>query len=158
MGESVMKRRVFLKKASALGVWGILPVGVSSAKEPDNFKSMQDPSEEQLWRDPNASAEERAIDLLSKMTLDEKISYCGSKIPAIERLGVPYFEWYGESLHGIIAWNCTQFPQNIAMGSTWNPDLMFDVATAISNEARALKNAGEKEVMMFAPTGLPTVR
>ncbi|NHN38397.1 glycoside hydrolase family 3 protein [Pseudomaricurvus alcaniphilus] len=38
------------------------------------------------------------------------------------------------------------------MGSTWNPDLMFDVATAISNEARALKNTGEKEVMMFAPT------
>ncbi|WP_075589837.1 glycoside hydrolase family 3 C-terminal domain-containing protein [Labilibacter marinus] len=106
----------------------------------------------QVWKDPNANVDERVEDLLSKMTLEEKISYCGSRIPAIERLGVPYFEWYGEALHGIIAWNCTQFPQNIAMGATWNPELMFDVATAISNEARALKNTGSKEVMMFSPT------
>ncbi|MHB0756523.1 glycoside hydrolase family 3 C-terminal domain-containing protein [Polaribacter sp. M15] len=106
----------------------------------------------QIWKDPNAKVEDRVEDLLSKMTLEEKISYCGSRIPEIERLGVPYFEWYGEALHGIIGWNCTQFPQNIAMGATWNPDLMFDVATAISNEARALKNMGKKEVMMFSPT------
>ncbi|MGQ1784846.1 glycoside hydrolase family 3 C-terminal domain-containing protein [Saccharicrinis sp. GN24d3] len=106
----------------------------------------------QVWKDPNASLDERVEDLLSKMTLDEKISYCGSRIPGIERLGIPSFEWYGEALHGLKAWNCTQFPQNIAMGSTWNPDLMFDVATAISNESRALKNLGQKEVMMFAPT------
>lgn len=106
----------------------------------------------QIWKDTSYPTEDRIEDLLSKMTLEEKISYCGSRIPAIERLGIPYFEWYGEALHGIIAWNCTQFPQNIAMGSTWNPDLMFDVATAISNEARALKNNGQKEVMMFSPT------
>ncbi len=106
----------------------------------------------QVWKDSNAPIDDRIEDLLSKMTLEEKISYCGSRIPAIERLGVPYFEWYGEALHGIIDWNCTQFPQNNAMGATWNPDLMFDVATAISNEARALKNIGKKEVMMFSPT------
>ncbi|MDG1805143.1 glycoside hydrolase family 3 C-terminal domain-containing protein [Flavicella sp.] len=106
----------------------------------------------QVWKDANANIDDRVEDLLSKMTLEEKISYCGSRIPAIDRLGVPYFEWYGEALHGIIGWNCTQFPQNIAMGSTWNPDLMFDVATAISNESRALKNIGKKEVMMFSPT------
>lgn len=106
----------------------------------------------QTWKDPNASVKDRVEDLISKMTLEEKISYCGSRIPEIKRLGIPYFEWYGEALHGIISWNCTQFPQNNAMGSTWNPDLMFDVATAISNEARALKNTGRKEVMMFSPT------
>ncbi len=106
----------------------------------------------QVWKDPSANLNARVDDLLSKMTLDEKISYCGSVIPGIERLHIPKFEWYGEALHGIIAWNCTQFPQNIAMGATWNPDLMFDVATAISNEARALKNNGSKEVMMFSPT------
>lgn len=106
----------------------------------------------QVWKDSNAKVEDRVEDLLSKMTLDEKISYCGSAIKGIERLGIPDFVWYGEALHGLKAWNCTQFPQNNAMGSTWNPDLMFDVATAISNEARALKNAGQKEVMMFAPT------
>lgn len=106
----------------------------------------------QTWKDPNVPIEERVDDLLSQMTIDEKISYCGSRIPAIERLGIPYFEWYGEALHGLKAWNCTQFPQNIALGSTWNPDLMFDVATAISNEARALKNKGQSEVMMFSPT------
>ncbi|MEM6642700.1 MAG: glycoside hydrolase family 3 C-terminal domain-containing protein [Bacteroidota bacterium] len=106
----------------------------------------------QTWKDPNASFDDRVEDLLSQMTLEEKISYCGSKIPEIERLGIREFEWYGEALHGIIAWNCTQFPQNIAMGATWNPDLMFDVATAISNEARALQNMEKKEVMMFSPT------
>lgn len=106
----------------------------------------------QTWKDPKAPIDERVDDLLSQMTLEEKIGYCGSRIPGSERLGVPAFEWYGEALHGLKAWNCTQFPQNIAMGSTWNPDLMFDVATAISNEARALKNAGQKEVMMFSPT------
>ncbi|TNJ46396.1 glycoside hydrolase family 3 C-terminal domain-containing protein [Tamlana fucoidanivorans] len=106
----------------------------------------------QVWKNPNESINNRVNDLISKMTLEEKIGYCGSKIPGIERLGIPDYEWYGEALHGIIAWNCTQFPQNIAMGSTWNPDLMYEVATAISNEARALKNIGEKEVMMFSPT------
>ena len=106
----------------------------------------------QTWKDPKAPIDKRVDDLLSQMTLEEKIGYCGSSIPGSERLGVPAFEWYGEALHGLKAWNCTQFPQNIAMGSTWNPDLMFDVATAISNEARALKNAGQKEVMMFSPT------
>lgn len=106
----------------------------------------------QTWKEPDAPIEERVEDLLSKMTLEEKISYCGSRIPAIKRLDIPSYEWYGEALHGLKAWNCTQFPQNIAMGATWNPDLMFDVATAISNEARALKNTGQKEVMMFAPT------
>ncbi|WP_282123537.1 glycoside hydrolase family 3 C-terminal domain-containing protein [Algibacter mikhailovii] len=106
----------------------------------------------QVWKNPNESIEKRVNDLISRLTLEEKISYCGSKIPGIERLGIPEYEWYGEALHGIIAWNCTQFPQNIAMGSTWNPDLMYEVATAISNEARALKNMGQKEVMMFSPT------
>ncbi|MGL6314323.1 glycoside hydrolase family 3 C-terminal domain-containing protein [Vibrio sp. WXL103] len=130
----------------------MIPLQVSAAKILDDVISRQDPNEKQLWRDPNASMEDRVADLMSRMTLDEKIGYCGSRIPEIDRLGVPFFEWYGEALHGIIAWNCTQFPQNSAMGSTWNPGLMFDVATAISNEARALKNAGEKEVMMFSPT------
>lgn len=106
----------------------------------------------QTWKNPNAPVEERVKDLLSKMTLEEKISQCSSDIPAIERLGIPAYTWYGEALHGIIAWKCTSFPQNIAMGATWNPSLMFDVATAISNEARALKNNGQKEVMMFSPT------
>lgn len=125
------------KTLSIVFIWIILLPGITKA---------------QIWKDPNAPVDDRVEDLLSKMTLEEKISYCGSVIPAIERLGIPRFVWYGEALHGIIDWNCTQFPQNIAMGSTWNPDLMFDVATAISNEARALKNAGKKEVMMFSPT------
>ena len=106
----------------------------------------------QIWKDPNAPVNDRVKDLLSKMTLEEKISQCSSDIPAIDRLGIPAYTWYGEALHGAIAWNCTSSPQNIAMGATWKPNLMFDVATAISNEARALKNTGQKEVMMFSPT------
>ena len=104
------------------------------------------------WQDAGLSVEQRVDDLLSRMTLEEKIQQCSSDIPAIDRLGIPAYMWYGEALHGVISWQCTAFPQNIAMGCTWNPDLMLEVATAISDEARALKNAGQKEVMMFSPT------
>ncbi|MGL6259417.1 glycoside hydrolase family 3 C-terminal domain-containing protein [Vibrio sp. WXL210] len=148
----MMRRREFLKKSSAVGLCGLLPVPISMAQIMSDVSSRQDSAETALWQDASASPEERAADLVSRMTVDEKISFFGSRIPESERLGLPYFEWYGEALHGLIAWNCTQFPQNIAMGCTWNPDLMFDVATAISNEARALKNVGEKELMMFSPT------
>lgn len=106
----------------------------------------------QDWKDSKVPVDKRVDDLLSKLTLEEKISQCSSDIPAIIRLGIPAYMWYFEALHGLMSWNCTSFPQNIAMGSTWDPDLMFDVATAISNESRALKNAGSHQVMIYSPT------
>ncbi|NHN38398.1 hypothetical protein G8764_13910 [Pseudomaricurvus alcaniphilus] len=90
-----MQRRKFLKKSSALGLFGILPMQLSAATAFNNFLTKESSTKGQLWKDPSASAEERANDLLSRMTIDEKVSFCGSRIPAIERLGIPFFEWYG---------------------------------------------------------------
>lgn len=109
-------------------------------------------NKEELWRNESIPVEKRVDDLLSKLTVEEKIDFLNSELPAIKRLSIPEYVWYSEALHGVIAWNCTSFPQNNAMGSTWNTNLMYQVATAISDEARALKNMGKKEVMIYSPT------
>ncbi|MFR9651141.1 MAG: glycoside hydrolase family 3 C-terminal domain-containing protein, partial [Rikenellaceae bacterium] len=104
------------------------------------------------WRDSSLTFEQRAEDLLSRLTVEEKLRWFSSDIPSVQRLNIPSYMWYGEALHGVISWGVTSFPQNNAMGATWDKDLMFDVATAISDEARALHSAGRSQVMMFSPT------
>jgi beta-glucosidase len=92
-------------------------------------------------QDPRAPIEQRVDDLLSRMTLSEKISQLMSDSPAIERLGIPAYNWWNESLHGVgRAGRATVFPQAIGIAATWDTDLMFRVATAISDEARAKYN------------------
>jgi beta-glucosidase len=82
--------------------------------------------------------EQRVDDLLSRMTLEEKISQMMNGSPAIERLGIPEYNWWGEALHGVArAGLATVFPQAIGLGATWDEDMMFRVSTAISDEARA---------------------
>jgi beta-glucosidase len=90
------------------------------------------------YQDPALSAEERASDLVSRMTVDEKISQMMNTAPAIDRLGIPAYDWWNECLHGVArAGLATVFPQAIGLGATWDEDLIFRVATAISDEARA---------------------
>lgn len=85
--------------------------------------------------------EKRAKELVSKMTLAEKIAQMQYEAPAIERLGVPAYNWWNECLHGVArSGAATVFPQAIGMAASFNTDLMFDVATAISDEARAKYN------------------
>jgi beta-glucosidase len=75
------------------------------------------------------------------MTLDEKVSQMIYEAPAIERLGVPAYNWWNEALHGVArAGRATVFPQAIGLAATWDTDLMFRVATVISDEARAKHN------------------
>ncbi len=105
-----------------------------------------------IWKDSSKSFDERVEDLLPRLTIEEKLRYFSSDIPAIERLDIPAYLWYNEALHGFMSWGCTSFPQNNAMGSTWDRDLMFDVASAISDEARAKQSAGDAEVMIYSPT------
>ncbi|GAB4517517.1 MAG: glycoside hydrolase family 3 protein [Amphiplicatus sp.] len=90
------------------------------------------------WQDPSLSPEERAADLVSRLTLEEKAWQMYDKAPAIERLGVPEYDWWNEALHGVArAGEATVFPQAIGLAATWDEDLMFRVATVISDEARA---------------------
>ncbi len=84
----------------------------------------------------------RAADLVSRMSLQEKISQLGNFTPAIDRLGVAGYAYWNEALHGVVANGVTSFPQSIALSSTWNPGLIREVADAISDEAR-VKNKQE---------------
>ncbi len=94
---------------------------------------------------------ERAEKLVSQMTLEEKVGQMRYQSPAIERLGVPAYNWWNECLHGVArAGTATVFPQAIGMAASFNTELMLDVATAISDEARAqyneYKKFGETEI------------
>ena len=88
--------------------------------------------------DYNLPVDERVEILVSQMTLQEKIDQMVYTAPAIPRLGVPEYNWWNESLHGVArAGYATVFPQSITIAGSWDKDLMFRVATAISDEARA---------------------
>lgn len=90
------------------------------------------------FQNPNLPLEERVVDLVSRMTLDEKIAQMMYEAPAIERLGVPSYNWWNECLHGVArAGQATVFPQGIGMAAAFDEDLMYRIACAISDEARA---------------------
>ncbi len=89
--------------------------------------------------------EERAKELVSKMTLAEKISQMKYDAPAIERLGIPEYNWWNECLHGVARAGCaTVFPQAIGMAASFDEALLNQVAEAISDEARAKYNEYKK--------------
>jgi len=90
------------------------------------------------FQDPGLPAEERAYDLVSRLTLDEKVTQFFNYSEAIPRLGIPEYNWWNECLHGVArAGKATVFPQAIGLAATFDEELMLSVATAISDEARA---------------------
>lgn len=83
----------------------------------------------------------QAEQLVSQMTIEEKMSQMRYEAPAIERLGIPKYNWWNEGLHGVArASTATVFPQSIGMAASFNPDLLQKVADIISTEARAQYN------------------
>ena len=83
------------------------------------------------------TAEKKARELVSRMTLDEKIGQLRSIAPAIERLGVPEYNWWNEALHGVArAGQATVFPQAIGLAATFDPELIREVADAVSTAHR----------------------
>ena len=89
--------------------------------------------------------EERAHNLVSQMTLEEKIGQMMHEAPAIERLGVPEYNWWNEALHGYArSGSATVFPQSIAMAASFDPELLEKVGNAVSDEARAKYNEYRK--------------
>jgi beta-glucosidase len=90
------------------------------------------------YQNESLSFEERARDLVSRMTLDEKVTQMMHKAPAIPRLGIPAYNWWSEALHGVArAGVATMFPQAIGLAATFDDQLIFQVADVISTEGRA---------------------
>ena len=99
-----------------------------------------------LYRDPEADPIARAYDLVARMTLAEKIAQMMDDAQGVDRLGLPPYHWWNEALHGVArAGKATVFPQAIGMAATWNEDLMFQIAGAISDEGRAKHHQALRE-------------
>ena len=91
-----------------------------------------------IYLNPEYPLEKRVENLVSLLTLDEKIGQMQHNAAAIERLGIPQYNWWNECLHGVARNGiATVFPQAIGMAATFNPDLIFREADVISTEARA---------------------
>lgn len=87
---------------------------------------------------PKLELDQRVNDLISRMTLEEKVSQMMNAAPAIPRLGIPQYDWWNEALHGVaFSGVATVFPQAIGLGATFDPPLVNRVANVISDEARA---------------------
>ena len=90
------------------------------------------------YKNPNLPIETRVNDLVSRLTLEEKVGQMMNATPAIERLGVPAHDYWNEALHGVARSGiATVFPQAIGLAATWDTELMYQVADVISTEARA---------------------
>lgn len=99
------------------------------------------------------SFEERAADLVSRMTLEEKISHMANSSPAIGRLGVSGYNFWSEALHGVArSGEATSFPYAISMAASWDAPLIEQIATAISDEARGYNNGKGKGLSYWSPT------
>lgn len=98
------------------------------------------------YQDPNLSFQERAEDLADKMTFEEQVPQLSYGAPAIDRLGVPAYNWWNEGLHGVArAGTATMFPQAIGLAAMFDDKLLGKVAKIIGTEARAKYNASSKK-------------
>ena len=97
------------------------------------------------FQNPELNLEERIDDLLQRLTVQEKMLQLSYNTPAIERLGIPEYNWWNESLHGVArAGKAVIYPQAIGLAATFDTALVKKVATAISIEGRAKYNAFQK--------------
>ncbi|MBO7738857.1 MAG: glycoside hydrolase family 3 C-terminal domain-containing protein [Oscillospiraceae bacterium] len=111
----------------------------------------------EAYRNTSLPFAQRAADLVSRMTLEEKIGQLSFDAEAIPRLGVRAWTWWNEASHGVIPVfsvfsEATSFPVCLALANSWDPKLVGEVATAISDEMRAIYNATGKELDYWCPT------
>src|SRR6266487_4778976 len=94
------------------------------------------------FQDPSLSIEKRVSDLVSRLTLEEKVSQMLNATPAIERLGIPAYDWWNECLHGVArtSFKTTSYPQAIGMAATLDADAMYTMGDYTAEEGRAIYN------------------
>jgi len=111
----------------------IVLVVCASAQDTSSFPFMN----------PKLSPEERAADLVHRMTLEEKASQLVNQARAIQRLGVPAYDWWSEALHGVAVDGTTEFPEPIGLAATFDVPRIHEMATAIGTEGR-IKHAQDE--------------
>ena len=111
-------------------------------------------AQKEVYKDMDAPQHERIMDLLSRLTIEEKISLLRATSPGIPRLEIEKYYHGNEALHGIVRpGNFTVFPQAIGLASMWNPDFLYEISTVISDEARARwneLNRGKDQKRLFS--------
>ncbi|HEV2206807.1 MAG TPA: glycoside hydrolase family 3 C-terminal domain-containing protein, partial [Candidatus Acidoferrales bacterium] len=90
------------------------------------------------YMNPKLPAEERAADLVHRMTLEEKASQLVNQARAIPRLGVPAYDWWSEALHGVLVNGTTEFPEPVGLASTFDAPRIHEMAIDIGTEARVV--------------------
>ena len=139
-----------MKKILLLTAWAVLACHVALAQQLP-------------YQNPDLSARERAEDLCSRLTLEEKAQLMLDESPAIPRLGIKKFFWWSEALHGAANMGgVTVFPEPVAMAASWNPDLLYKVFDVASTEFRAqynrrMLNGGEDEKFHSLSVWTPNV-
>jgi beta-glucosidase-like glycosyl hydrolase/regulation of enolase protein 1 (concanavalin A-like superfamily) len=116
-----------------------------------------------VFRNTSYSFEERAVDLVSRLTLQEKQALLGNNMAAVPRLGIRNYNVWSEALHGVMSGanpslglqGPTSFPGSVALGATWDPDLMELEASVIADEARAIFQTGTKGLTFWSPVVEP---
>ncbi len=138
------KRYLFVALAVTLSA-----CGQTQQSQSEKEKSQPDYLNMQL------SIDARVADLVGRMTIDEKIAQMYNDAPAIERLGIPAYDYWNEALHGVArAGKATVFPQAIGMAAMWDGPLLHDIATAISDEGRAKHHFFVNNDARYRYTGL----
>lgn len=116
-----------------------------------------------IYQNTNYSFEERAVDLVSRLTLEEKESLLGNNMAPVPRLGVRQYNVWSEALHGVLTGanpevgqqGPTSYPNSVAIGSSWDPQLLERMASAIADEARAIFQTGTKGLTFWSPVVEP---
>jgi beta-glucosidase len=161
-GGTAQRRGATAAGATAAGAAG---AGASSrARAHVAVTGLSSPSRP-IYENEGYSFAERAADLVSRMTLAQKASQMdSSSAPAIPSLGVSAYGWWNEALHGVsrlqlapfgnatVLDNTTSYPTDLSLGSSWDPNLMYDEATNISDEAREVAPDNSLDLDFYSPT------
>ncbi|MBQ0044943.1 MAG: glycoside hydrolase family 3 C-terminal domain-containing protein [Bacteroidales bacterium] len=153
-----MKKRSVLRAGVAISA--ALALAASVAFVPADKKVTKTTP---IYLNTNYSFEERAVDLVSRLTLEEKESLLGNNMAAVPRLGVKQYNVWSEALHGVLSGanpsvglqGPTSFPGSVALGSSWDPELLELEASVIADEARAIFQTGTKGLTFWSPVVEP---
>ena len=102
-------------------------------------------AQDNKFRDTSLSFEERVESLISELTPEEKVGLMMNKAISVDRLGIPSYNWWSEACHGVVKAGYTVYPQPIGMAAAFNPEMIYNVFTQVSDEARANWNRSERE-------------